>query len=291
MIRQGTETHVPRIFPLQPDEFQTGELRDQRRSTFNYPTAATSAQPAGRPQEPAHTHSPGTDVPKCYVLGPGSGSVIENSVPSRESSELSMWKRIIKEMTMTKALRIQGRSSSKAGLIAIINFFPFPHLLYSLGNYSVISYPPLQLEVVGDAVWGYELLSRIEACWWVFCQENFCFPGKKGEAGKQNDLPGNQTWCLDVWQSSCNHEAMNPRERPLSSCYLDIVSTGIQPGYCVNLDIQSTGSHLPWDFLLCEKNTSLSCDFIFGGFKITADGDYSHEIKRHLCFEGKLWPT
>ena len=23
-------------------------------------------------------------------------------------------------------------------------------------------------------------------------------------------------------------------------------------------------------------------DFIFGGFKITADGDYSHEIKRHL---------
>ena len=23
-------------------------------------------------------------------------------------------------------------------------------------------------------------------------------------------------------------------------------------------------------------------DFIFGGFKVTADGDYSHEIKRHL---------
>ena len=23
-------------------------------------------------------------------------------------------------------------------------------------------------------------------------------------------------------------------------------------------------------------------DFIFGGSKITADGDYSHEIKRHL---------
>ena len=25
-------------------------------------------------------------------------------------------------------------------------------------------------------------------------------------------------------------------------------------------------------------------DFIFLGFKITADGDYSHEIKRHLLF-------
>ena len=31
-------------------------------------------------------------------------------------------------------------------------------------------------------------------------------------------------------------------------------------------------------------------DFIFGGFKITADGDSSHEIKRH-SLEGKLWPT
>ena len=31
-------------------------------------------------------------------------------------------------------------------------------------------------------------------------------------------------------------------------------------------------------------------DFIFGGSKITADGDCSHEIKRRLLL-GKLWPT
>ena len=31
-------------------------------------------------------------------------------------------------------------------------------------------------------------------------------------------------------------------------------------------------------------------DFIFGGSKITADGDCSHEIKRH-SLEGKLRPT
>ena len=31
-------------------------------------------------------------------------------------------------------------------------------------------------------------------------------------------------------------------------------------------------------------------DFIFGGSKIPADGDCSHEIKRH-SLEGKLWPT
>ena len=29
-------------------------------------------------------------------------------------------------------------------------------------------------------------------------------------------------------------------------------------------------------------------DFIFGGSKITADGDCSHEIKRRLCFGRKV---
>ena len=32
-------------------------------------------------------------------------------------------------------------------------------------------------------------------------------------------------------------------------------------------------------------------DFILRGSKITADGDCSHEIKRHLLLEEKLWPT
>ena len=32
-------------------------------------------------------------------------------------------------------------------------------------------------------------------------------------------------------------------------------------------------------------------DFLFLGFKITADGDCSHEIKRCLFFKGKLWQT
>jgi len=32
-------------------------------------------------------------------------------------------------------------------------------------------------------------------------------------------------------------------------------------------------------------------DFIFLGWKITANGDCSHEIKRCFSLEGKLWPT
>ena len=32
-------------------------------------------------------------------------------------------------------------------------------------------------------------------------------------------------------------------------------------------------------------------DFIFGGSKITVDGDWTHEIKINYSLEEKLWPT
>ena len=35
------------------------------------------------------------------------------------------------------------------------------------------------------------------------------------------------------------------------------------------------------------KTTETVADFIWGGSKITADGDYSHEIKRHLLLGRK----
>ena len=38
-----------------------------------------------------------------------------------------------------------------------------------------------------------------------------------------------------------------------------------------------------------EETVETVADFIFLGYKITADGDCSHEIKRHL--ERKLWPS
>ena len=36
------------------------------------------------------------------------------------------------------------------------------------------------------------------------------------------------------------------------------------------------------------KTVETMSDFIFGGSKITADGDCSHEIKRHLLLGGKV---
>ena len=42
----------------------------------------------------------------------------------------------------------------------------------------------------------------------------------------------------------------------------------------------------PWQ--IDGETVETVADFIFGGSKITADGDYSHEIKRCLLLEGKL---
>ena len=39
------------------------------------------------------------------------------------------------------------------------------------------------------------------------------------------------------------------------------------------------------------KTVETVADFVLGGSKITADGDCSHEIKRCLLQEGKLWPV
>ena len=52
--------------------------------------------------------------------------------------------------------------------------------------------------------------------------------------------------------------------------------------------IMASGPIISWQ--IDEETMETVTDFILGGFKITADGDCSHEIKR--CFlEEMLWPT
>ena len=53
--------------------------------------------------------------------------------------------------------------------------------------------------------------------------------------------------------------------------------------------IMASGPITSWQ--LDRETMETVTDFIFGGSKITADGDCSHEIKRRLLLEGKLWPT
>ena len=53
--------------------------------------------------------------------------------------------------------------------------------------------------------------------------------------------------------------------------------------------IMASGPNTSWQ-IDGEQMETVS-DFIFLGSRITTDGDCSHEIKRHLLLEEKLWQT
>ena len=53
--------------------------------------------------------------------------------------------------------------------------------------------------------------------------------------------------------------------------------------------IMASGPITSWE--IDGERVEIMADFILGGSKITVDGDCSHEIKRRLSLEGKLWPT
>ena len=63
---------------------------------------------------------------------------------------------------------------------------------------------------------------------------------------------------------------------------------------CLKLDIQKTkimASSPITSWQIDGETVEIVADFIFLSSKITADGDCSHEIKRRLLLEEKLWPT
>ena len=55
----------------------------------------------------------------------------------------------------------------------------------------------------------------------------------------------------------------------------------------LKLNIQKTKTMASSPITSWQINGETVADFIFGGSKITADGDCSHEIKRHLLFGRK----
>ena len=48
------------------------------------------------------------------------------------------------------------------------------------------------------------------------------------------------------------------------------------------MKVMASGPITSWE--IDGETVEIVSDFIFGGSKITADGDCSHEIKRHLLF-------
>ena len=82
---------------------------------------------------------------------------------------------------------------------------------------------------------------------------------------------------------------MAESEEELHSLLMKVKEESEKVGLKLNIQktkMVASGPITSWE-IVGETMETVS-DFIFCGSKITADGDCSHEIKRHLLLEGKL---
>ena len=82
---------------------------------------------------------------------------------------------------------------------------------------------------------------------------------------------------------------MAESEKELKSLLMKVEEESEKFGLKLNIQktkIMASGPITSW-----QIDGETVSDFIFGGSKITVDGDCSHEIKRHLLLGMKLWPT
>ena len=78
-------------------------------------------------------------------------------------------------------------------------------------------------------------------------------------------------------------------EEELKSVLMKVKEESEKVGLKLNIqktNIMASGPITSWQ--LYGETVETAANFILGGFKITADGDCSHEIKRCLLLEGKL---
>ena len=79
------------------------------------------------------------------------------------------------------------------------------------------------------------------------------------------------------------------REEELKNLLMKVKEESEKVGLKLNIQktkIMASGPITSWE--IDGETGETVANFIFLGFKITADGDCSHEIKRHLLLERKL---
>ena len=82
---------------------------------------------------------------------------------------------------------------------------------------------------------------------------------------------------------------MAKSEEELKSLLMKVKVESEKVGLMLNIQktkIMASGPTTSWE--IDRETVERVSDFIFLGSKITADGDCSHEIKRHLLLKGKL---
>ena len=82
---------------------------------------------------------------------------------------------------------------------------------------------------------------------------------------------------------------MAESEEELKSLLMKVKEESEKVGLKLNIQktkIMASGPNTSWE--IDGETVETVSDFIFWGYKITADGDYSHEIKRRLLLERKV---
>ena len=82
---------------------------------------------------------------------------------------------------------------------------------------------------------------------------------------------------------------MAEREEELKNLLVKVKEENEKVGFKLNIQktkIMATGPITSWK--IDGETVETMADFIFGGSKITADGDCSNEIKRHLLLRRKV---
>ena len=82
---------------------------------------------------------------------------------------------------------------------------------------------------------------------------------------------------------------MAEREEELKNLLMKVKEDSEKVGLKLNIHktkIMASGPITSWE--IDGETVEIVSDFIFGGSKITADGDCSHEIKRHLLLGRKV---
>ena len=85
---------------------------------------------------------------------------------------------------------------------------------------------------------------------------------------------------------------MAESEEELKSVLMKVKEESEKAGLRLNIQKMKIMASIPIPSWQIDGETMETVtDFIFLGSKITADGDCSHEIKRRLLLEEKLWQT
>ena len=96
-------------------------------------------------------------------------------------------------------------------------------------------------------------------------------------------IPGRNT---DNLRYADDTTLMAESEEELKSLLMNVKEESEKVG--LKLNIQKTKIMASGPITLLQIDRETVADFIFGGSKITADGDCSHEIKRHLLLGRKV---